>query len=300
MSTNKPSYYGPFFWVAAISFAVPLVVAARAFQEMPVATKPTPHPDVSGVDHALWDYLLKTYVEGGLVDYDGMQRDYLFRTYVRQLAEADPDKLPTSSAKLALFCNAYNAFVIDGVITHKIRDSVMNYHAGNQDFFSVEEHIFCGKTVSLNHIEGDLIRKRFQEPRIHVALVCAARSCPTIRPEAYTGARLDQQLEDQSILFANDTRYVAFDAQANALRLSPILKWYGDDWEHLGGYLLWLGERVRDATLKGIIQRASRGEVPVTFFEYDWSLNAQVASTSTGGKGAGKSSGFGSGSIPNE
>lgn len=101
MSKNRVSYYGPLFWLAIVSFSVPIVVAAKAFHEVRVTSKPTPHPDASGVDHALWDYLLKSYVENGLIDYDGMARDHLFRTYLRQLSEAEPEKLTTSADQLA-------------------------------------------------------------------------------------------------------------------------------------------------------------------------------------------------------
>lgn len=299
MSTRK-SYYGPFFWLAIVSFAVPLIVAAKAFQEVRPTTKPTPHPDASGVDHALWDYLLKRYVENGLVDYDGMSRDYLFRTYLQQLAAADASKLASPEDRLALLCNAYNAFVINGVITHKIHDSVMNYRHDGKEFFDIEEHIFCGQTMSLNHLEHEIIRKRFREPRVHVALVCAAKSCPAIRPEAYQGQRLSIQLEDQSRQFANNTRYVAYDATNETLHLSPILNWYGDDWRPVGGYLPWLAARARDPALKQAIQRAARGETPVAFFDYDWSLNSPVPSGSSPPQAASKKADFGSGSIPNE
>lgn len=40
-----------------------------------------------------------------------------------------------------------------------------------------------------------MLRKDFQEPRIHAALVCAAISCPPLRQEPYTGENLDEQLE---------------------------------------------------------------------------------------------------------
>ncbi|MDE2507650.1 MAG: hypothetical protein KGM43_10590, partial [Planctomycetota bacterium] len=65
----RASYYGAFFWLSVVSFVVPLFVAARAFQSVAPASKPTPTPDASGVDFALWDYLLKAYGTGGLVDY---------------------------------------------------------------------------------------------------------------------------------------------------------------------------------------------------------------------------------------
>lgn len=300
MTHNKSTYYGPFFWLAIVSFTVPIVVAAKAFNEVQLTTKPTPHPDASGVDHALWDYLLKSHVQNGLVDYDGIARDHLFRTYLRQLSESDPGKLTTSADQLALLCNAYNAFVINGVITHKIRDSVMNYDVDGTEFFDLKEHILHGETLSLNQIEHELIRKRFREPRIHVALVCAAESCPAIRPEAYIGTRLAKQLEDQSIQFANQTKYVMYDATSDTLRLSPLLDWYGGDWDHAGGYLPWLAARVQQESIKQAILRASRSETSVAFLDYDWSLNSQATAGSAAPKPASKKGQFGSGSIPNE
>ena len=44
-------------------------VAFKGLNLVRPTTKPTPNPDVSGVDHNLWDYLLRGYVENGLVDY---------------------------------------------------------------------------------------------------------------------------------------------------------------------------------------------------------------------------------------
>ena len=298
MNTKQNSYYGPLFWLAIVSFSVPIIVAAKAFNEVQVATKPTPNPDASGVDHALWDYLLKSYVENGLVDYDGMARDHLFRTYLRQLSEANSEKLTATTDQLALFCNAYNAFVINGVITHKIRGSVMDYNLDGTEFFDIKEHILQGQTISLNDLEHEIIRKRFSEPRIHVALVCAAKSCPAIRAEAYSGRRIGAQLEDQSVQFANSPKYVAYNPSDSTLRLSPILSWYGQDWDHLGGYLPWLVERVQDPGLKQAIEKASQGETQIAFFDYDWSLNSQAPSGVSSAPA--KKVEFGSGSIPNQ
>jgi Protein of unknown function, DUF547 len=299
MSSTKPSYYGAFFWLATVSFIVPLFVGVKAFQAVPVTSKPESHPDASGVDHNLWDYLLKSYVDNGLVDYDGMARDYLFRTYIRQLAECDVGKLTTSYDRLALLINAYNAFVIDGVITHHISDSVQDYAHDGKQFFDLEEHIFAGQTMSLNHIEHDIVRKRFAEPRIHVALVCAARSCPAIRPEAFIGSRLPEQLADQSRLFANNPKYVAFDGESNQLVLNPILKWYGEDWKNDGGYLAWLQSLVTDEELGQAIAAARSGSTSEGWLHYDWALNSQATPGESSGGAARTASAFGSGSVPN-
>lgn len=295
---QKPTYYGSFFWISLVSFSVPLVVAWSAFSGVGPTTKPTPAPDVSGVDHNLWDYLLKAYVENGLVDYDGMKRDYLLQTYLKQLGSCDPTKLTEESDRLALHCNAYNAFVINGVITHKIDDSVLNYNNEDVGFFDLTEHVFAGETISLNHLEHEVIRPTFGEPRVHVALVCAARSCPAIRPEAYDGKRIEQQLFDQSCLFANNPKYLKYDSESNKIQLNPILDWYGDDWKNEGGYLLWLYELAEDEALKSALSKAVTGQIAVSWNEYDWSLNSQNSSGKSSHSGGGTVPG--SGSIPNE
>ena len=291
-------YYGGFFWVAAVSFIVPLFVGYKAFENLNSATsKPSPVVDASGVDNGVWDYLLKSYVTNGLVDYDGMKKDYLFHEYVRQLGSCNPDALETEDDKLALACNAYNAFVINGVISHKIYDTV-----DGRGFFDLKEHIYAGKTISLNDLEHGMIRPTFKEPRIHVGLVCAARSCPAIRAEAYVGCQVRDQLQDQSEQFADNPKYVKYDATSNELKLSPILNWYGDDWNERypnGGYLQWINELTTNQETKVTIAKVGRGEVKVGFFEYDWSLNSQADPAKPSGKKK-KKGGFGSAGGPTE
>lgn len=336
MRTKSKSYYGGFFWLAAVSFIVPLFVAYAAFDQIRPASKPTPEPDVSGVDQKVWDYLLRTYVADGLIDYDGLSRDYLFKVYLEQLSGAEPEKLDSAEDKLALHCNAYNALVINGVISHKIHlreKNVLSFRPpqaaaklaeleqeiqeqqAKQDaaqiaaleaeaqkirsgpgFFQLKEHLFANRTISLDEMEHQLIRPVFLEPRIHVALVCAAKSCPAIRAEAYVGKRIDAQLEDQSRQFANNERYLSFDPASNTLNLSPILSWYGQDWDAMGGYVAWLEKLVETPELRQKLSAAQTGQVAVKFNDYDWSLNSQ----SIGG-GTGKATkSFGSGSVPNE
>lgn len=336
---KSESYYGGFYWVAITSFIVPLFVAYAAFNKLTPTTKPTPAPDASGVDNNLWDYLLRNHVDNGLVDYSGMAKDYLFTTYLRQLAGADPSKLKTRGEQLALHCNAYNALVINGVIKHKIHlneQNVLEYapkdvaanverldkeiemlkRTPNSDplaiaelmqkadslrtqtqFFNIQEHVFANQTISLDHLEHKIIRPVFQEPRIHVALVCAAKSCPAIRGEAYLGDRLELQLEDQAKQFANNPTYVDYDPVADIVRLSPIVNWYSEDWNASGGYLKWLSERVSSEAAREKLLAADAQKIKVAFNSYDWSLNSQSGS---GSKGSSKSGGFGSGSVPNE
>lgn len=297
--SKKTEYFGGFFWVALVSFIVPLFVGWYAFKNLEPTIKPTPMVDASGVDHKIWDYLLKSYVSQGLVDYDAMKKDYLFWEYLREIGQCEPDALETKDEKLALACNAYNALVIHGVINHKIRDNVMLHKFGGAGFFDVVDHLYAGQTVSLDDIEHKMIRPVFKEPRVHVALVCGARSCPAIRAEAYVGDRIQDQLHDQSCQFANSPKYVMFDADANELKLSAILDWYGDDFKETHpeeSYLGWIKELAQDGTLKSQVDCAIDGSVKTSFFEYDWALNSQADPGKPAA--AGKSSGFGSGTSP--
>ena len=316
------NYYGGFFWVSVISFIVPLFVGYKAFENLKPTTKPIPVVDASGVDNGVWDYLLKSYVTTGLVDYDGMKKDYLFREYVKQLGSCNPDALKTEDDKLALSCNAYNAFVINGVISHKIYDTVDGYEVDGTKFFDLKEHIFAGKTISLNDLEHGMIRPTFKEPRIHVGLVCAARSCPAIRAEAYVGSRVREQLQDQSEQFANNPTYVNYDKESNQLKLSAILDWYGDDWNAQnpnGSYFAWISKLSNDSVVKEAAARIASsqikkewneelegneikldgGEVVASFIRYNWELNSQADPTKSGEKKK-KKGGFGSGGGPSE
>lgn len=293
---NK-SYYGPYFWLCLIAFVVPIFVAYKAFDKVSPTTKPRPQPDASGVDHALWDYLLKSYVENGLIDYEGMKRDYLFKTYLQQLGSANIESLETDDERLALYCNAYNAFVINGVITHQIKQTVQEISAEDPFlFFRLKEHVFGNQTLSLNELEHQTIRPNFKEPRVHVGLVCAAKSCPVIRAEAFVGSRVREQLEDQAILFANNPAHVSFNEKENAIYLNAILDWYSKDWDATGGYLPWIKKRVKNPSLAKRIELAETKEVEIKFSAYDWTLNTQGKSASY----VGRKTAAGSGSIPNE
>ncbi len=299
---KKKEYSGPLLWLALASFLMPIAVAVWAFRGLP---QPYTYPEItldeSGVDQHLWDHLLRTYVADGLIDYDGLKRNHQFKTYLAQLALAQPEKLPSDEHRLAFLCNAYNAFVINGVLVHKIESGVLDNkkeqgkNSQGKDFFDVAEHILAGKTVDLNTLEHKLIRPVYQEPRIHMALVCGAKSCPTIRPEAFFGDCLDKQLEDQAHAFANNLAYVRYDVKEKNVHLSPILKWYGDDFGGLSGVLDFLLPRVDSSETNAGLQAAREGQVEIVYNEYDWSLNTQGKSAASKANTS-----FGSGSIPNE
>lgn len=100
----------------------------------------------------------------------------------------------------------------------------------------------AGEVYILDEIEHEIIRPHYQEPRIHFALVCAALGCPALRAEAYTGARLDEQLDEQAHFFLMESpEKNRVDVDKRRVHLSPIFDWYeedfGEDEAELGRYI---------------------------------------------------------------
>src|SRR6185436_15382923 len=103
------------------------------------------------------------------------------------------------SEQLAFWINAYNAYTIQLVNSHHERASIQNLRAvlGHSPW---QEPLVKagGRTYTLDQVEHEILRKRFHEPRIHFAIVCAAVSCAPLRSEAYVGVRIEAQLDDQA------------------------------------------------------------------------------------------------------
>ncbi|MGF2075840.1 DUF547 domain-containing protein, partial [Enterococcus casseliflavus] len=69
----------------------------------------------------------------------------------------------------------------------------------------------------------------FNEPRVHMALVCAAVSCPKLRNQPYEGATLNSQLDSQVRDFLKDPRHFRIDRTRETVHVSEIFRWYEGD-----------------------------------------------------------------------
>lgn len=238
-----------------------------------VATQAAPAP----IDHGAFDSLLRRHVADGLVDYDAFSRSDEFRTYLGQLTEARPEGLPEAE-RLAFWINVYNAWTLELINAHEERDSIRNINKTLgllplKGPWSEKRVRAAGRTLSLDEVEHGIIRKQFDEPRIHFALVCAALGCPPLRSEAYTGALLEEQLEDQARRFLlQSPGKNRVDTAEATVWVSPILTWYKEDFggtdETLGRFLAryWPEGEARQLLLSG------RFKLRKT--EYDWTLNS--------------------------
>ncbi|WP_310569450.1 DUF547 domain-containing protein [Gemmatimonas sp.] len=261
-------------WVPAVLFAAAPVAAPVAAQSAAVPP-PTRVPTRVPIDHSAFDGLLRAHVTDGLVDYDAFRDAAAFRRYLTSLervslAGADDEE------QLAFWINAYNAYTIQLIVAHGERESIRNIDRTLgvlrlKGPWSEPIVRAAGRTLSLDEVEHRIIRKDFKDPRIHFALVSAAKGSPPLRSEAYTGAELDRQLFDQGRRFLKDTTRNQIETPFP--RLSPIFTYYRSDFGNsrsdLGAYLAtWFDGETKKTLESG---RFGMREIP-----FDWSLNAKA------------------------
>ena len=229
------------------------------------------NPSGPHLDHSEFDDLLRNHVsEGGGVDYLGMKRDLVkLDSYLNRLANAPFDALGRDE-KLAALINAYNAFTVKLILDHYPIDSIQSIPSAER-WDAVRWRVGT-HTWSLNQIEHEQIRPKFREPRIHFALVCAAVGCPSLRSEAYSAGRIDEQLDDQARYVNSHDRWVRFNITSDALKLTSLYKWYGSDFEQVADSIPQFVSRYIPALKKAL----DAGRKPaVAWLDYDWSLNSK-------------------------
>lgn len=223
--------------------------------------------------HGALDAILKARVSAGLVDYAGLKAERA--PLDAYLTEAGSVPMATfqqwsKDEQLAFLINVYNGATLQLIIDGYPVDSIKSLGGLVKSPWAKESVLLFGKKISLDTLEHKIIRKNYTEPRIHFALVCAAMGCPPLRNEAYQGARLEEQLEAQTKEFLTTPEKNRVDAEKKVVWLSPIFKWYGEDFQTGGGALL--------AYLAPYLGQTSLDGYDVEYTDYDWALNEQGAS----------------------
>ena len=207
----------------------------------------------------------------GLVRYDVLSKEPQRRNLQTIVAAYSQAEIPQhADEKLAFLCNAYNANVLDMVVTHSAQQRVKSV-MDVPGFFDTLTITVAGRSMTLNDLENDHIRS-LGDPRIHAALVCAAMSCPPLRGEPYTAKQLDKQLNDQSRRWINDRTKIR--ANEQGLGVSAIMQWYGKDFTvapygSVVGFIREFADPV--SPIARLLSR--KNEPPVHFLKYDWRLN---------------------------
>lgn len=224
--------------------------------------------------HAAFSKILKSCVAGDLVDYTGLKRSPArLDAYLKTLAGVTERdfKQWSQDQQIAYFVNLYNAQTLKLIVENYPIASIKKIGwlpgaAWRKKFIPLMK-----KTVSLGHIEHEILRKKYSVPEIHFALVCAAKGCPPLLNEAYVAERLNQQLATQGRKFLADSTKNRVDAVKRQVHLSPIFKWFDEDFEKKSGSVIGF---VQDYLPAAAAKQLGPG-FRIEYTDYDWSLNDQ-------------------------
>jgi hypothetical protein len=215
----------------------------------------------------------------GRVDYAALESDGSALACARDLARFDLTALRSREQQLAFWINAYNCLVLAGVLERlgpnpSYRGVMHDGWAGALRFFYLDRHVIGGRKLSLATIENRILRGKLREPRIHFALVCAARSCPRLKHGLYSAEHIEAELEMAAQQFIRSPDGVRLEREARTVWLSRIFKWYRKDFERAAGSVLGYVARYLNEDERDYLDRHGT-DLRIRFFDYDWQLNRQ-------------------------
>ena len=238
--------------------------------------------------------------EQGLVNYRELQaKPAPLDDYIRRLGKYHRKgyELRDQSQQIAFWINAYNALTLRVIIDHYPIQSGGFFASMRFPKNSIRQidgawdgikHNVMGESMTLDQIEHKILRKQFKDPRIHMALVCAAMGCPPLRNEPYVGGQsdgqLDDQLDDQARKFFSNPDKFRIDRANQTVHLSSIFKWFGKDFKEkyaTGEFRQLSGDArpVMAFAVKYVAPREAQylktQDYRIEYLDYDWSLNEQ-------------------------
>ena len=258
------------FFIGLLGFAILMLslvgmVSYRLYAKISFSSALTTPPN-----HELLNAVLKNFVRDGQVNYQQLhENEEQLNIYLARLQSHAPTVNWSREEQLAYWINAYNAFTLKIILDNYPVKSIKDIGDKLQiplvnSTWDIQFIEIGGKSFSLNDIEHRILRREFNVPAIHFAIVCASRSCPPLRSEAYSADNIDKQLNEQALAFINDEskNQIATDH----IKISKIFSWFEGDFTKDGSLIDFLNQYSHTK-----INQDAR----IDFLEYDWSLNKQ-------------------------
>ncbi|MBS3761690.1 MAG: DUF547 domain-containing protein [Planctomycetes bacterium] len=228
-----------------------------------------------GIDHSPYSRVLDQHVEDGWVDYEALKKDPSdLLTYIGRLARAPMEKLGRDE-KMATYINAYNAFTLKLITEYDPEiDSIKDIPGGlfSKKRWKDKRWNIGGEIYSLSQIEHKILRKEFEDPRIHFALNCASIGCPVLRGEPYTGEKLDKQLDAAARTYNQSPRGLRLNRKKGVIYVSQIYDWFKKDFLKESDSILDYVAQYAERDVARYIRR-HKDKLKIKDIDYDWSLN---------------------------
>jgi hypothetical protein len=247
--------------------------------------------------HKLAAPVLTTYVnENGVVDYRTLSRKKLeLITVLREFKDLDPQIYSAWSTEdqLAFWLNAYNLntlkIILDNYPIQPARILLLFWPPKSikhiKGIWDQYKFLVLDEEFTLQAVDKQILRRKFDDPRVIFAMSFASQSSPILRNEPYCGEKLDKQLDEQARRFLADPDNFKIDRQAEKVYLSVVLRptWFGEQFIEKYG----TDKKFKDqepairAVLNFITEYADpqdveyieTGNYTIEYNKYDWNLN---------------------------
>ncbi len=211
-------------------------------------------------DHSAFNTLLQRHVtKSGAVNYGSFKGNAAFEGYLKKLSANPPRDSWPKGERMAYWINAYNAFTIKLIVDNMPLKSIKDISSPwKKKFFQID-----GKDYDLNTIEHEILRKQFDDPRIHFAINCASASCPKLLNMTFEARKLESQLEQAAKEFVNDP--FRNNIEANAVQISKIFDWFKGDFTNKNRTIIQYLNKYSNT----VISESTK----VKYKDYSWELN---------------------------
>jgi hypothetical protein len=210
--------------------------------------------------------ILQTYVDDkGFVDYKSLkQNEAKLDAYLAYLEKTAPEKSWSANKEKAFWINVYNAYTLKIILDNYPLKSITKINNKGKTAWKTPFVNVGGTTYTLDHVEHEILRKKFKDPRIHVGVNCASGSCPKLGNLAFTEANVDAELERLMKEFINDSSRNKLSAKK--VEISEIFNWFQSDFTADGSVIDYINKYANTPVNK---------KAKIKYLTYDWSLNGQ-------------------------
>lgn len=201
------------------------------------------------------------YVINGKIDYQNLKQR---ASEFYDLVQEEKSKVFTMDEDLkAQMINVYNLTVIEKILQNYPAHSVNSIPG-----FFKNKFTFQGKKLNLDQLEADLFKK-YNDPLLHLALICGAKSCSPYPKNSFSGNTLEQQLKDHAAYALKSKDILFISDESEVILASKIFQWYSNDFGNLYDFFNQYYE-------------LNIPEYRIKYMDYDWSLNAVHDNTGNG------------------
>ena len=211
------------------------------------------------------DLLQKHVTKNGIVDYKSFKNDETkLDSYISYLEKTSPSNSWSKNKQKAFWINAYNAYTIKIILKNYPLKSIMDIKEEGKTAWKIPFAKVGGKTYTLDHIEHQILRKDFSDPKIHVGVNCASGSCPKLGNKAFTEQNVEAELTRLMKDFVNDTTRNKISEKK--VQISSIFDWFKGDFTKIGSVIDFLNI---------YSETEISPKAKISFLKYDWTLNGK-------------------------